>query len=277
MIQDSREAKDIGRFIRARRETTQASDYSEIPNRRRHVAHLAQSDLAHLVHVSTVVISQIEQGRYPNLNRSILQRISQVLNFTQQQNIYLLGLLEDRPAEQHSVVSAPKWLIDSIGQISHPVVVVNPAYDLVSINENATALLGSMGPQFAPRRNSAVSIFQLPTVREFIQDWHAYAATLVSGIKMSYAMFPAWRDYIDDLVVRLESTDPHFHQLWSQDDPLVAPTIEKRFNHPELGILDVNQILTDIVEAPGLTRIDFIPADDETRRKFRLMKYTKRT
>lgn len=268
MIEDSREAEHIGRFLRAKREATPASNYSEIPSRRRHVTHLTQSDLAHLVDVSTVVISQIEQGRYPNLNRSILQRISQALNLTKQQSIFLLGLMEVRPAEQQSLTSAPGWVTDMIDQISHPVVVVTPAYDLVGINAKALSLFGSMSPQFAPRRNGAVSIFQLPAVREFIEDWHLYATSLVSGIKMSYAMFPNWRDYIDNLVKRLETTDPLFQQLWNQDDPLVAPTIEKQFNHPEYGILNVNQILTDIVEVPGLTRIDFTAADDDTRSKF---------
>lgn len=271
MIEDSREARDIGRFVRAIRETTDANNYDRIPTRRRHVAHLTQSDLAELADVSTVVISQIEQGRYPNLNGSIMQRISQALDLTKQQSIYLLGLLEVRPVRQNSFEPVPRWVTDTIDQISHPVIVVTPAYDLVGINAKAMSLFVSMGPQFAPKRNGAVSIFQVPAVREFIEDWHSYAASLVSGIKMSYAMFPDWRDHIDNIVERLETTDPVFHQLWSQDDPLVPPTIEKQFHHPEYGILNVKQILTDIVEAPSLTRIDFTPSDDDTRRKFKLM------
>lgn len=271
MIKDSREAKDIGRFIRARREKTDASTFRDVPGRRRHVPHLTQSDLAELIGVSTVVISQVEQGRYPNLNRHLLREIAQALEFTQQQRLFVMGLFELRPEEQESRQDAPHWLITSINQISHPVLVVNPAYDLAGFNEKAAALLYDMDLKVSPMRNGAVSIFQLPAVRTFIEDWQSYAASLVSGIKMNYATFPAWRDYIDDLIPRIEKSDPLFHQLWIQDDPLVVPTIAKSFHHHKLGKLNLKQILTDVVEVPSLTRIDFSPVDIETRKKLELL------
>jgi hypothetical protein len=91
---------------------------------------------------------------------------------------------------------------------------------------------------------------------------------VVSGLKMSYAMFPDARDQIDEVVGGLVQTNAYFAELWAQDDPLVKPTIEKQYKHPGVGQVNVLQILTDIVEAPGLTRIEIIPADEETRYKF---------
>lgn len=44
-------------------------------------------------------------------------------------------------------------------------------------------------------------------------------------------------------------------------------TIEKVFNHPILGPVKMNQILSDIVEARNLTKIDFVPADEDSRTK----------
>lgn len=271
MTHNSREAKDIGRFVRAKREITEASAYSDVPQRRRHVSHLTQSDLAALINVSTVVVSHIEQGRYPNLNSSILNRISRALKLTPQQDIYLLGLFEPRASEQQSSQTAPDWVTASIRHIVHPIVVVDPAYGIVALNNKARALFSDLNPGFAPARNSAVTIFQQPGVRDFIEDWEAYAATVVSGMRMSYAMYPEYRAYIDEIARNLEASDSHFRTLWQSDDPLVVPTIEKQFNHPDVGTLSVLQILNDIVEAPGLTRIDFTPADDDTRRKFTRM------
>lgn len=277
MSNNSHEVSAIGRFIRARREATDASAHIETAARRRHVSYLTQRDLAHLIGMSTVVISQIEQGRYPNLSRSILLKISQSLGFSQQQNVYVLGLFDERPAKQFALEPAPAWIHTSINHITHPVVVLNPAFDIVGINEHAKALFGNLSPNFALKRNSALSIFQVPAIREFIVEWEPYAASMVSGMKMNYAMFSGWRDYIDAVAHELCSIDDHFHYLWHQDDPLVKPTFQKQINHTEIGILNVMQILTDIIEVPGLTRIDFTPADDETRGKFERMKRSEAT
>src|SRR5699024_4442617 len=142
---------------------------------------------------------------------------------------------------------SPDWVTNSIKLVVHPIVVVDPAYGMVALHDKARALFGDLEPDFAPARNSAISIFQLPAVREFIEDWDAYAATVVSGMKMSYAMYPDYRDYIDQIAHELETSDSHFRELWHSDDPLVVPTIEKQFNHPGVGPLNVLQILNDIV------------------------------
>ncbi len=263
----SPEVRDIGRFIRDRREATPTSNYAQLPQRRRHVPHLTQGDLAELVHVSNVVISQIEQGRYPNLTHAVLQRIVKALQFTPQQEVYVMGMLEPRAAVQKSLEPAPEWVTKSINLTAHPVGVVNPAYDVLAINPKLLALFGHVRSGFATKRNAATSIFTLPGVRELIDDWSAYSASVVSGLRISYAMFPNWRDYIDDLVERLRETDPWLGACWDRDNPLIKPTMEKTFHHPEVGEIRLMQILTDIVEAPGLTKIEFMPADEESAAK----------
>lgn len=268
MIENSREAKDIGRFIRARREKTDASNFSEIPKRRRHVPHLTQSDLAELIDVSTVVISHIEQGRYPNLNLAILHRISHTLRLSQQQETYLLGLFEFRTKEQKVSQPAPAWVETSIKQVTHPILVQDPAYGLLCLNKSAQWMFGNLDPGLEPNTNLARFVFENPKVRGFIADWRVYAATVVSGMKMYYAMYPEYRSYIDHIADELQATDSDFRDLWQQNDPLVKPTLEKKFIHADVGEINIRQILTDIVEAPGLTRIDLIPADDTTRRIF---------
>lgn len=268
MEKNSRQVGDIGRYVRARREATSIDAIEHISSRRRHVQHLTQSDLAELIGMSTVVISQIEQGRYPNLSRTILHRISESLALTQQQHTYLLGLFDKRPLSQRSPGPSPEWLTTSLNHIGHPAMVLNPGYDIVAINEKGKGFFGGINAEFSPNRNAAEVVFTLPAFKEFVPEWHQYAITVVSGIKINYAIFPAWRDYIDTVSKDLSNLSDLFAERWGLDDPLVTPTIEKVFHHPELGILNVRQILTDIIEAPGLTRVEIIPADDETRQKF---------
>lgn len=268
MRNNSREVRDIGRFVRARREATSIESFAHIPSRRRHVQHLTQSDLAALIEMSTVVVSQIEQGRYPNLSKTILHLMAQALSFTQQQQLYVFGLFDDRPGNQRSPEPSPTWLTTSLNHIGHPTMVMNPGYDIVAVSEKGRGFFGGINAEFSPNRNAAAAVFTLPAFRDFVPEWHQYAITVVSGIKMNYAIFPAWRDYVDKVSQELCEMSDLFKERWDLDDPLVTPTIEKVFRHPELGDLNVRQILTDIIEAPGLTRVEIMPADDDTRRKF---------
>lgn len=269
MHNTSHEVRDIGRFVRARREATSADSYSEIPARRRHVQHLTQSDLADLVGVSTVVISQIEQGRYQNLNASILKKISRVLRFSAQQEMYALGLLSPRADVQKSLEPAPGWVIASIADIPHPAFVLNPAYDLVSWNSMAETMLGQYASRFLGSGNGAVSVFRIPEMRDFFVDWSEYSSSLVSGMRMAYSLHTEYRDYVVGLAESLARVDEVFNRLWARDDALVKPTILKELAHPTRGRLRMFQVVTDIVEAPYLNKLEFIPADEETTEKLK--------
>lgn len=261
------ELQALGRFVRARREAAHSSSYTQLPGRRRHVNHLTQGELAELVGVSTAVISQIEQARYPNLNSGILHRISAVLHLTPQQDLYMCGLGVARTTSDRSNQPVPPWLVASLGSIHHPVVVLNPCYDILLYNNEAKTLFGAYISKFLRNRNAADTIFGEPELKSFFTPWADYAASMVSGLKVSYALFPDFRDHIEAVASRVQASDETFRQLWHKADPLVPPTIEKVFQHPTLGELQVYQILTDLVEAKWLTKIEFIPANAETAAK----------
>lgn len=264
-MNNSQEVRDIGRFIRARREASDASSYSELPARRRHVQHLTQNDLADLVDMSTVVISQIELGRYPNLSLANLEKIAAALRLTTQQEIYVFGLFQERTAQQLRELPEPAWLRPSIDQIAHPVIVANPMLDVVVMNSKARNLLADINPESKDFKSSFLTVFQQPTAREYFSNWDHYTASMVSAIKMNHATMPAWRQYIEERAEIIAETDMRFRELWMQDNPLIAPTLEKTFNHPEVGPLNMKQVLSGIIEAPGLTKVEFVPSDDTTR------------
>ena len=265
------ELQDIGRFVRARREAAIAASYEQLPHRRRHVGHLTQGELAELVGVSTAVISQIEQARYPNLSSAILHRISSALRLTPQQDLYLRGLGTPRTISDRNNHPMPAWLIASLASTHHPVIVLNPSYDILLHNDKAKTLFGVYLSRFLRNRNAADTVFGEPGLRSFFEPWSEYAASMVSGLKMSFALFPDFRDQIEDVAARVRTTDDTFRQLWDQSDPLVRPSIEKILRHPVLGELQVYQILTDLVEAKWLTKVEFIPANEETAAKMRTM------
>lgn len=268
MTLNTPEIRDIGRFVRARRMAADAASMKDFRLRRRHVPYVTQSELAELIDVSPVVISQIEQGRYPNLNAAILKRISQVLSFTVQQEMYAIGLLSSGQVEQISEQPTPKWMVDSIADTQHPVFVLNPVYDMVAWNQKAEHMLGSHARAFFATGNAMLAIFSIPEMKQFFVDWQEYTRSTVSGLRMSYGVHPEYRAYVVSWAERMSAADEYFQTLWNKDDPLVIPTIEKEIDHPELGRMRMIQVNTVLVEAPHLTTAEFLPADDATRAIF---------
>ena len=261
------ELKDIGRFIHARRIVSNASDNKDLPRRRRHVPYITQEELADLVDVSPVVISQIEQGRYPNLSGSILGRIARALSFSQQQKMFAFGLLSPVRPKQETHDIAPKWMLDSIADTQHPTVVMTGAYDLLGWNKKTEAMFGNHAAEFFSHGNAMTPIFEMPEMKAFFVDWAEYATSMVSGLRMTYAVHSYLREYVRSLADTLCERDELFRTQWMKDDPLVIPTIEKELEHPSLGRLRMIQVITIVVEAPNLTMVEFLPADDETRAK----------
>lgn len=268
MVKLKPEFEDIGRFIRARRMASNAEAIADLPRRRRrHVPYLTQYELAELVDVSTVVISQIEQGKYPNLSVRMLKRIADVLHFHPQDEMFMLGLHTPTAKTQREVDPAPQWLLDSIAERRHPVFVVSPAYDLMGWNESAEKILGEHAQNYLETGNVVVSVFEIPDMKDYFVDWQEFATSLVSGLRMSYGVHADFREYVARFAEKMCERDDFFRELWEKDDPLMLPTIEKELNHPSLGRLRIFQVITLIVEATTFTMAEWLPADEETRAK----------
>lgn len=262
------EIKDLGRFIRAMRMATDTSDVKELPRRRRRVLHLTQDDLADLIGVSTVVISQIEQGRYPNLGEGLLSRIAHVLSFTTQQEMYAFGLLNERPLKQKQQVIAPRWLVESIGDSLHPVVLLSSAYDMLAYNEALERMFGGLASDVLSYPNAFEPVLAIPELKLFFLDWEEYTSSMLSGLRMSYAVYADLRDHILNLVSTLAEHNDFILERWTADYPLVVPKLEKAIDHPELGLLSMAQITTFVVEAPQVLKVEYLPADEESQAKW---------
>lgn len=272
MVNAPPEYVEIGRFVRALRmarpalipDTKEAEDTGR---RRRHVPYLTQTELAGLVGVSTVVISQIEQGRYPNLTQATLRKITSALGLTGQNELYLLSLHNKRTQVQRGKEAPPSWITELVSTYEHPAMVVNPAYDVMAINSGAKSMLGSHAGRFIELGSIAEAVFQFEEMRTFFLQWERIARATVSGMRMGYGVHPDCRQHTSAVAKMLGEASDKFRHWWNQDNPLVDSPVETQFMHPELGVLNIIMLTSVIVEAPQLTMIEFLPTDTETREK----------
>lgn len=260
----SSERQEIGAFIRASRERAQPPRNDGFVHRRRHVHHMTQAELAERAGLSTVIISKVEQGQYPNVNPKLLQKISQALNLDQSQERYLLGLLQPAPTGVATGIDVPDWLLQSIEQHDYPVNVVNPRMDIVAWNGMVRHVLGDLNEVPPHMRNVVAMMFCVPELRQLFDNWEENVRALVSALKLNYAVVPGYRQPIADLVREVSAIEPLLGTFWEHVIPHFQPRIRKHMNHPVLGVLDFYEVISQVMGTELLTTVAFVPATDAT-------------
>jgi transcriptional regulator with XRE-family HTH domain len=255
----------IGSFLRQQRQRADPDAFPVLGQRRRHVPHLTQADLAQLAGVSEAAIAQIESSRYPNLNANMLSRISQALKLEPMQHHYLLSLLSG-PSGYYSVEDEIPARVKAVVDTAepNPAAVVNACFDILYWNGGATSMIGDFSRMPPDGRNVIVNMFSMPESKALWVDWADYVVHLVAGLKMQYSRVPDYRERISRLVTKMTLESEEFARLWESVDPFIIPPPEKEIDHPVAGRLRLYQTVSEVVGAPHLFIIQFTPRDDES-------------
>lgn len=265
--------REVGVFLRHHRLQTDPARFPQLVQRRRHVSHLTQSDLAELADVSDAVVAQVENGRYENLNTALVVKLAVALELAPNQEQYLLNFLQPQngnlePAPQE-LPAMLRSVVDS--SMPNPAMVITPHFDIVHWNENAARMLGDFGKMPPERRNIAVQMFTEPVMRDWWIDWEFNARNMVGGLRMFMSQNPVYREDIQRLALRLCAIDLKFREWWASVDPTLEPNRDKDFTHPEFGIMRIYQTVGMVFGSPHHSLLLFTPRDEETEVAFRRM------
>jgi len=261
--------REIGMFIRQQREARRASNFPGLIHRRRHVPHLTQADLAEIAGVSHALVAQVENGRYENLNPSILIRLAMALKLESHQEQYLLNYLQPPNGHVGSDEEIPDMLRGLVrSSMPNPAMIITPVFDLVHWNENAVRLLGDFDAYPVDERNIVVQMFLNPVMRERWVAWETYARNIVSAVRM-HSSYATYRDRILRLVSYVSARDAQFREWWESDLPKLTPDHVKDFVHPEYGSLHIFQTVGAVLGSPNHFFLLMTPRDADTEAVFR--------
>lgn len=262
-----REWKEIGGYIRSRRERTSPLSKQSTHGRTRTRPHLTQSELAELADVSTVLISKLEQGLYENINPGILRKISQALSLSADEEQFMIGLLTPAPGLSVPDELVPDTIREIIAATDHPTAILNPCFDLLAWNEKLPGFMGDFSTLPAEQRNIILAMFCNPDMRTMIAEWEESSRVIVASMKMIYALIPPYRVRIENLVSTVAAHDPAFSTLWNEITPRLSTNMIKTFNHPIEGHIQVNEMVSQIIGTPFLFRVEFVPITEASRQK----------
>lgn len=210
---------------------------------RRRTPGLRREEVAQLAGMSTDHYTRLEQGRGSHPSRQMLAAVARALRLTGDERDHLFHLAgeeppRDRPATQH-VRPGLLLILDRLTDASAHV--VSDRGDVLAQNALSKALVGDLSARPEPERNLVRGYFTDPAARALVPpDDHDHAArTAVAHLRATLAARP------DDvrltaLVRELRTRSEEFAMLWTAHDVAVRRADTKRFQHPVVGLLELD-------------------------------------
>jgi transcriptional regulator with XRE-family HTH domain len=260
--------RELGAFLRSRRERIKPEDVGLLSLRRRRTPGLRREEVAQLAGVGVTWYTWLEQGRDINPSAQVLDAIARTLQFDPHEHAHLFTLagvstttIED---ECNGLCHTVQPLLDQLEPF--PAVAVNARYDLLAYNRVWASFHPDLEAIPIEDRNLLWLAFTDPDMRAAIVDWDDAASRMVAEYRAAMAEHldePAWKT----LVARLHRASPAFTAFWDLHDVQAVQSRMKRARHPQVGLLLLEYTNLWLHQRVGTRIISFSPVDERTRER----------
>ncbi|MFP3463941.1 helix-turn-helix transcriptional regulator [Leifsonia sp. SIMBA_070] len=241
MPTESSPARELGLFLRSRREQTTPAQLGLEPGGRRRVAGLRREEVAALAGLSTDYYQRLEQGRNAHPSDAILDSIAEALDFDDVERSHLMRLAQaarNPPATpRRRPTRVPRNARALLDATALPAFIISEHLDVLAWNPLAAELLGD--PEDVPpaERNVLLTLFRDEAQLRFA-DCRAMAIEYIGMLRTAIARDPEHPRAIA-IVGALSVRSAEFRNLWARHD--VRDRVEggKTIRHPRVGDIDV--------------------------------------
>jgi transcriptional regulator with XRE-family HTH domain len=259
--------KELGAFVRSRRERIGPEQVGLRSLRRRRTPGLRREEVAQLAGVGITWYTWLEQGREINPSSQVLDAIARTLQLDVHEHSHLFtlaGLATTTIASEcQALCPTIQPLLDQLEPF--PAVVVNTRLDLLAYNRVYASFFDDLDTIPIEDRNLLWLLFTHPQWRAAVVDWED-VDRVVAEYRAAMAEHlddPAWKT----LVTRLHRASPEFSAVWERHDVQGVESRTKRTRHPTAGLLKVDYTNLWIGQQVGVRIVTYSPADERTRAK----------
>ncbi|WP_030869751.1 helix-turn-helix transcriptional regulator, partial [Streptomyces sp. NRRL S-37] len=233
-------ARELGDFLRARRDRLHPRDVGLEPGGRRKVTGLRREELALLAGLSTDYYQRMEQGREVRPSDDVLDALAGALGLDEAERRHLFGLARAarRPVPARPD-RRPERVPDSTRRLLRvmdtPAVVLGRHLDLLAWNPMAEVLLGSPDGYPPDRLNMLLLLFDdTRTGERSCPDWERQALEYIGMMRAAVATDPT-HPRATAIIGELSIRSAEFRRLWARHDVRASVSGTKTFRVPEVG------------------------------------------
>jgi transcriptional regulator with XRE-family HTH domain len=235
------DTKQLGEFLRARREAVTPAEIGSSSYGRRRTPGLRREEVAVLANISTDYVARLEQNRATQPSTAVLRALTRALRLSldERDHIYRLAghPVPDRTRADDHVSPVLLGVLDRLSDI--PVQVMTDLGVTLAQNSLARVVFGDASGFTGPRRSFVHRWFLDPSVRDRYseEDREDESRELVADLRAALAR----RDdsHGRAMVADLLRESAEFATLWERHDVSVMRMYRKRIIHPDVGLLDL--------------------------------------
>nr|WP_171027087.1 helix-turn-helix transcriptional regulator [Pseudarthrobacter sp. NamB4] len=256
--------KELGLYLRARRDQALRSEYALPPVARRRERGLRREEVAFLSGVSVTWYTWLEQGRDIRPSREVLEAVARTLHLSETGRSYILSLggysapVSARP-EAADAPAHIQRLLNALGP--NPAFALAPDWSVMGWNRAYAALYPNIAKVAAPERNLLWLVFTDPYVKELLPDWDVTSRRFLAEFRAEAGQRLGDPD-VSYQVERLKETSPEFKEGWDRYDILGFESRERLFRHPSVGVLRLEHHQVSPSDRPDLHIVVYTPAPD---------------
>ncbi len=229
-------------FLRRRREALQPEDVGLRRGSRRRTAGLRREEVAALCDMSTDYYSRLEQARGPQPSEQMLAAIARGLRLTRDERDHLFRLgghtAPARSLRSEHVSPALMRILDRLADT--PAQVMTEFGETLAQTPAARALFGDETRFAGLMRSVGYRWFADPPSRSVYpaEDHPIHSRAFAADIRTAYATFGA-DSRAGAIVTALLQESAEFAELWAEHEVRTTHARDKRLQHPEVGVIDV--------------------------------------
>ena len=270
MATNDQQRRELGGFLRARRERLDRAEFGLPPAGRGRTVGLRREEVSFLSGVSVTWYTWLEQGRDINPSRQVLDAVAGALRLAPAEHDYVLRLAGFSPAPPGSrseAAAAPAHVqrfLDALDE--HPSYALAPDWGIAGWNAAYEALYPTVATAAPEDRNLLWLIFTDPAVRELLADWGDTSRRFLAEFRAEAGPrlgIPRYRD----LVRRLREASCAFRERWDDHGVSGFVSRERVFQHPSLGRLVFEHHQMRPSDQTDVQLVVYV-ADAETRDRF---------
>jgi transcriptional regulator with XRE-family HTH domain len=261
-------------FLVGRRNALQPEDVGLPRGKRRRTSGLRREEVAALCHMSADYYSRLEQERGPQPSQAMLASIAQGLHLSRDERDHLFRLAgHQAPTRGESTDHISPGMLRIFDRlVDTPAEIVTELGETLRQTALGVALVGDLCRYTGPSRSIGYRWFTDRAARDLypVEDHEFYSRMYVAGLRGVLTLrgpeSKAAR-YAD----LLTSSSAEFRELWKEHEIGIRPRDVKRYQHPEVGYLELNcQILLDPDAAHTLLVYTAVPGS-ESHQKLQLL------
>lgn len=255
-------ARELGAFLRTRRERLTPEEVGLPLRRRRRTPGLRREEVAELAGVSVDYVVRLEQGRGLRPSPNVLEALVTALRLTGDERTYLFDLAQQRAADRpYGNRGADPSLARLVRNLSPlPAMLVDYRFDILAWNPEMAELMVDFAALPERRRNVAWLCILHSRLAGFYRDRERIVREAIADLRAAWASHPE-DAALGELIAELTAGSEEFARLWEERDVRVNGRGVKRLQHADVGALSVQYEVLSPIQDPDQRLVIYRAAD----------------